>query len=80
MVSRYHLNAEFYFNRDVECVKTFFKRRFGFEAYINLTLKNVECKKRLDKDLKASGFIKKELKKDVNDVDFLVTMCYFNKF
>ena len=77
MVSRFHINADFYFNRDVECIKTFFKRRFGFEASIDITLENVACKNRLDRDLKASGFIKKELKNDINDVDFLVILLCF---
>jgi len=32
MVSTSHINAKFYFDRDVECIKVFFKRKFGFEA------------------------------------------------
>ena len=32
MVSTAHLNAEFYFDRDVNCIRTFFKRRFNFES------------------------------------------------
>ena len=41
MVSRYHKNAKFYLERDIECVEVFFKRRYNFEATINLNLKNV---------------------------------------
>ena len=26
MISTDHINAEYYFNRDVECVRTFFRR------------------------------------------------------
>ena len=32
MLSIDHPNAEFYFNRDVDCVKRFFERRFGFTS------------------------------------------------
>ena len=32
MVSTSHINAKYYFDRDVDCVRTFFKRRFGFAA------------------------------------------------
>ncbi|KAJ7254040.1 RIO1 family-domain-containing protein [Mycena haematopus] len=32
MVSTSHTNAEWYFNRDVECIRTFFKRRFRYES------------------------------------------------
>jgi RIO kinase 2 len=34
MVSISHENAEFYFNRDVECIRDFFRRRFNFESEI----------------------------------------------
>lgn len=32
MVSTSHVNAEFYFDRDVQCIREFFKRRFSFES------------------------------------------------
>ena len=32
MVSISHENAEFYFDRDVECIRDFFRRRFNFES------------------------------------------------
>ena len=32
MVSTLHSNASFYFERDIQCVRRFFKRRFNFEA------------------------------------------------
>ncbi len=34
MVSTSHRNAEMYFNRDVQCIRTFFKRRFGYESLL----------------------------------------------
>ncbi|ODV62646.1 protein kinase RIO2 [Ascoidea rubescens DSM 1968] len=30
-----HVNHEYYFNRDVECIKRFFKRKFNYEPYLN---------------------------------------------
>merc|ERR1719456_636611 len=32
IVSTSHLNAELYFDRDVECIKTFFRRKCGVEC------------------------------------------------
>lgn len=32
MVSIAHENAKFYFDRDVECIRDFFRRRFNFES------------------------------------------------
>lgn len=69
MVSVDHANAEFYFNRDVECIKRFFSRRFGFistdEGPLFQDAKRLvgkgECK-RLDVEVEASGFSKKMAK------------------
>ncbi|KAJ2808678.1 Serine/threonine-protein kinase rio2 [Coemansia guatemalensis] len=61
MVSTSHPNAEYYFNRDVDCIRTFFKRRFGYESalYPKFTAK---LDKDFDLDVKvaASGFTKKD--------------------
>ncbi|EXJ55791.1 Atypical/RIO/RIO2 protein kinase [Cladophialophora yegresii CBS 114405] len=69
MVSVDHPNAEFYFNRDVDCVKRFFSRRFGFvsndEGPIFADAKRELGKdgsKRLDVEVEASGFSKKMAK------------------
>ena len=32
MVSTSHANAAYYFDRDVECLRLFFERRYGFSA------------------------------------------------
>ena len=32
MVSTSHINAQYYFDRDVSCIRIFFKRRFDFES------------------------------------------------
>ncbi|KAG2209732.1 hypothetical protein INT47_001880 [Mucor saturninus] len=60
MVSTSHVNAEFYFNRDVECIRVFFRRRFGYESalYPRFT-KDVNREFCLDVQVAASGFSKK---------------------
>jgi RIO kinase 2 len=58
MVSTSHINAEYYFNRDVQCVKTFFRRRFGFVAE-NTPVLGADTSRGstgLDEELKASGW------------------------
>lgn len=32
MISTEHVDAKFYFERDVNCIRDFFKRRFGYES------------------------------------------------
>ena len=69
MVSIDHANAEMYFDRDVNCVKTFFKRRFGFTSeqpgpFFEDAKKSAgeAGSKRLDIAAEASGFSKKMVK------------------
>ncbi|KAI1142372.1 RIO1-domain-containing protein [Hypoxylon sp. FL0543] len=69
MVSMDHLNAEMYFDRDVNCVKRFFERRFHFVStqpgpFFKDAKKTVgkDGAKRLDAAVEASGFSKKALK------------------
>ena len=67
-----HANAEFYFDRDVKCIKTFFERRFHFTSSepgpFFQDVKNAastgtdEKAKRLDIEVEASGFSKKMAK------------------
>lgn len=59
MVSTEHPNAEYYFNRDVECVRTFFRRRFDFDGIEYPKLADIERAHNLDVELEASGFTKK---------------------
>ncbi|KAJ1951809.1 Serine/threonine-protein kinase rio2, partial [Dipsacomyces acuminosporus] len=61
MVSTSHPNAEFYFNRDVDCIRTFFKRRFGYESMLYPKFK-LDANKEFDLDVQvaASGFTKKD--------------------
>ncbi|KAJ3386557.1 hypothetical protein HDU84_001466 [Entophlyctis sp. JEL0112] len=60
MVSTSHRNAEEYFNRDVECIRTFFRRRFNYESsiYPKFT-RDTEREFNLDVQVAASGFTKK---------------------
>ena len=69
MVSMDHQNAEMYFDRDVQCVKRFFERRFGFESdeqgpFFKDVKKMVgkDGVRRLDVQVAASGFSKKMAK------------------
>jgi RIO kinase 2 len=65
MVSIDHANAEYYFDRDVACIKRFFDRRFGFMSdepgpFFKDAIKTIT--KRLDVEVQASGFSKKMAK------------------
>ncbi|KAL5428609.1 hypothetical protein PMIN04_000755 [Paraphaeosphaeria minitans] len=65
MVSISHANAEYYFDRDVDCIKRYFDRRYGFTSdepgpFFKESLKNI--RKRLDVEVEASGFSKKMAK------------------
>ncbi|KHJ32603.1 putative serine threonine-protein kinase rio2 protein [Erysiphe necator] len=69
MVSMDHANAEFYFDRDVNCIKRFFQRRFHFTSddegpsYSDArNLIGSDGATRLDVSVEASGFSKKMAK------------------
>lgn len=69
MVSVDHANAQMYFDRDVECIKTFFQRRFHFTSdepgpFFTQARKRAElnCARRLDVEAEASGYSKKMAK------------------
>ncbi|CAG8552439.1 4954_t:CDS:10 [Paraglomus occultum] len=61
MVSISHPNAEWYFNRDIECIRTFFRKRFGYESvlYPKFNL-DVNREFNLDVQVAASGFTKQQ--------------------
>ncbi|KAH7727554.1 RIO-2 kinase [Aphelenchoides avenae] len=65
MISIDHENAEYYFNRDVECIREFFRRKFHYESEAFPKISDVERKHNLDVELAASGFTK-EMAKDLN--------------
>lgn len=70
MVSIDHANAEEYFQRDVDCIKRYFSRRFGFVsdedgphfAEVRKEISKDTTTKRLDVKVEASGFSKKMAK------------------
>ncbi|KAI8871095.1 RIO1-domain-containing protein [Ramicandelaber brevisporus] len=69
MVSINHLNAEEYFNRDVMCIRRFFKTKFGYEATVWPRFKlDVERQFDLDIQTAASGANKMK-KKNKGDAD-----------
>ncbi|KAF9205484.1 hypothetical protein BGZ49_003973 [Haplosporangium sp. Z 27] len=61
MVSIDHPNAEYYFNRDVECIRIFFKKRFQYESLLYPKFKlDTEREFSLDVQVAASGFTKEK--------------------
>ena len=64
MVSTSHRNADMYFNRDVECIHTFFNKRFGLVSDYWPELTDIIKKNDLDTQVSASGF-SKELDKEL---------------
>nr|RBQ93598.1 hypothetical protein FVER53263_06398 [Fusarium verticillioides] len=69
MISMEHQNAEMYFDRDVNCIKRFFERRFHFVPtepgpFFKHAKKTVgkDGVKRIDAAVEASGFTKRMLK------------------
>ncbi|NWH83414.1 RIOK2 kinase, partial [Aegithalos caudatus] len=63
MMSTSHANAEWYFNRDVNCIKEFFKKRFNYESELFPTFKDIRRECSLDKEVAASGYAK-EMQED----------------
>lgn len=57
MTSTTHINAQYYFERDVKCIQAFFTKRFGlaFEGVPQLEA-DVQRTVDLDKEIKASGY------------------------
>ncbi|XP_061874517.1 serine/threonine-protein kinase RIO2 isoform X2 [Colius striatus] len=63
MISTSHTNAEWYFDRDVNCIKEFFKKRFNYESELFPTFKDIRKECSLDKEIAASGYTK-EMQED----------------
>ncbi|CAH0588223.1 unnamed protein product [Chrysodeixis includens] len=63
MVSTSHPNAELYFDRDVRCVREFFKKRFGYESDTYPKFSDLERDDALDTEVACSGY------KRTKDVD-----------
>merc|ERR1719154_831873 len=64
MVSTAHPDAKYYFERDVDCVRDFFKRRFDFVSESAPTFEDVERVDALDAEVAASG-VTKQMEKDL---------------
>ncbi|KAL3266422.1 hypothetical protein HHI36_010598 [Cryptolaemus montrouzieri] len=58
MLSTEHPDAEIFFNRDVQCIKDFFKKRFSFESELYPKFCDVKRSDTLDAEVLCSGFTK----------------------
>ncbi|XP_029295622.1 serine/threonine-protein kinase RIO2 [Cottoperca gobio] len=58
MVSTSHLNAEWYFDRDVKCIRDYFAKRYNYESELYPTFKDIRRSFSLDVEVSASGFTK----------------------
>jgi len=62
-----HANAEYYFDRDVECIKRYFGRKFKYTSdepgpFFADAIKTIVPEKRLDIEVEATGFSRKMAK------------------
>lgn len=58
MVSTSHPNAEWYFDRDVKCIRDFFLKRFDYESELYPTFSDIKREESLDVEVSASGYTK----------------------
>lgn len=63
MVSTSHANGEWYFDRDVKCIRDFFLKRYNYESELYPTFKDIRRACSLDVEISASGYTK-ELQQD----------------
>jgi RIO kinase 2 len=66
-LSTNHTNAEYYFDRDVECIKRYFGRKFKYTSdepgpYFADAIKMINPEKKLDVEVEATGFSRKMAK------------------
>lgn len=66
-MSTSHMNAEYYFDRDVACIKRYFERRFKYTSdepgpFFKDAIKNIDPERRLDVEVEATGFSRKMAK------------------
>ncbi|XP_078046084.1 RIO kinase 2 [Augochlora pura] len=64
MISTEHVDAKFHFERDVNCVRDFFKRRFAYESELFPTFDDISREDCIDAEIKASG-LTKQMEKDL---------------
>ncbi|KAF3420377.1 hypothetical protein E2986_01174 [Frieseomelitta varia] len=70
MISTEHVEAAAYFERDVKCVRDFFKRRFGYESELYPTFHDISREDYIDVETKASG-ITKQIKDFLKEMDMV---------
>ncbi|XP_036265494.1 serine/threonine-protein kinase RIO2 isoform X2 [Pipistrellus kuhlii] len=58
MVSTSHPNAEWYFDRDVKCIRDFFMKRFSYESELYPIFSDIRREDSLDVEVSASGYTK----------------------
>ena len=63
-MSTAHQDARIFFDRDVNCIRDFFKRRFNYESELAPTFDDVERVDALDAEVAASG-VTKQMEKDL---------------
>ncbi|KAK9876630.1 hypothetical protein WA026_014009 [Henosepilachna vigintioctopunctata] len=68
MVSTEHPDAEIFFNRDVTCIKNFFKKRFRYESELYPKFSDLQRTDSLDAETLCSGFTK-QMAKDLSEYD-----------
>ncbi|CAG2054875.1 unnamed protein product, partial [Timema podura] len=54
-----------FFNRDVNCIKDFFRRRFGYESSLHPTFADIQREDDIDVEVSASGFTR-QMEKDLS--------------
>ena len=64
MVSTGHPHAKDFFDRDVTCLKDFFRRRFNYESELAPSFEDIKRIDALDAEISASG-ITKQMEKDI---------------
>eukprot|EP00088_Acartia_fossae_P030326 TRINITY_DN3129_c0_g1_i1.p1 TRINITY_DN3129_c0_g1~~TRINITY_DN3129_c0_g1_i1.p1 ORF type:complete len:514 (+),score=164.38 TRINITY_DN3129_c0_g1_i1:89-1630(+) len=64
MVSTAHPQAEYFFNRDVTCIRDFFRRRFNYESELAPSFVDITRVDALDAEVSASG-VTKQMEKDL---------------
>ncbi|XP_071846042.1 serine/threonine-protein kinase RIO2-like isoform X2 [Apostichopus japonicus] len=77
MLSTSHINAEWYFDRDVQCVRDFFARRFKYESELHPVFTDISTEGHIDIEVTASGYMKQlqtelgdEKVDDEDEIDF----------
>merc|ERR1711972_1048213 len=64
MISTNHPDAKVHFDRDVQGIVTFFRKRFGYDSPVFPVFDEITREHNLDKEIHASGFTK-EMDKDI---------------